>query len=94
MDSSPAALSTASDPAASMQSSAPATLSLPCNICSLVFNDAIQLQTHWMQSHWSQAMSSMQQQNTCSRPFVCKECDAGFTTQEALNSHQLTHNSK
>lgn len=51
---------------------------LPCAICGSCFPDAFILQKHWL-SH------------VCDRPHICKLCDAGFTTVEALNAHTLTH---
>uniref|UniRef100_A0A915PUS8 C2H2-type domain-containing protein n=1 Tax=Setaria digitata TaxID=48799 RepID=A0A915PUS8_9BILA len=51
---------------------------LPCAICGQSFPDAFALQRHWL-SH------------VCDRPHICKQCDAGFTTADALNSHALTH---
>uniref|UniRef100_A0A1I7XIS6 Phosphatidylinositol 4-kinase beta n=1 Tax=Heterorhabditis bacteriophora TaxID=37862 RepID=A0A1I7XIS6_HETBA len=56
--------------------------SLPCTICNRSFSDAVSLQQHWF-GHVS------------SRTHVCqvliKVCDAGFTTQDALNQHSVTH---
>uniref|UniRef100_A0A158Q711 C2H2-type domain-containing protein n=1 Tax=Elaeophora elaphi TaxID=1147741 RepID=A0A158Q711_9BILA len=51
---------------------------LPCAICGQSFPDAFALQRHWL-SH------------VCDRPHICKQCDAGFTTADALNTHTLTH---
>ncbi|CAG9529553.1 unnamed protein product, partial [Cercopithifilaria johnstoni] len=51
---------------------------LPCAICGQSFPDAFALQQHWL-SH------------VCDRPHICKQCDAGFTTADALNTHTLTH---
>ncbi|VDM95973.1 unnamed protein product [Thelazia callipaeda] len=55
-----------------------APAALPCAICGQSFPDAFVLQRHWL-SH------------VCDRPYICKQCDAGFTTSEALNTHTLTH---
>uniref|UniRef100_A0AC35FVR0 C2H2-type domain-containing protein n=1 Tax=Panagrolaimus sp. PS1159 TaxID=55785 RepID=A0AC35FVR0_9BILA len=52
-------------------------LILKCNQCNLEFNDANDLQTHYV-THFS-------------RPHVCPICDAGFTTFEALQSHSMAH---
>ncbi|MFH4979733.1 hypothetical protein AB6A40_006442 [Gnathostoma spinigerum] len=52
--------------------------SLPCVVCRQCFPDAFSLQQHWL-SH------------VCHRPYVCKTCDAGFITAEALKSHSFTH---
>lgn len=51
---------------------------LPCAICSKVFDNAMTLQQHWLT-------------HVCDRPHVCRLCDAGFTTNEALNIHLNTH---
>ncbi|VBB32196.1 unnamed protein product, partial [Acanthocheilonema viteae] len=55
-----------------------ASAALPCAICGQSFPDAFALQRHWL-SH------------VCDRPHICKQCDAGFTTADALNTHTLTH---
>ncbi|MCP9257753.1 Transcription factor HIVEP3 [Dirofilaria immitis] len=55
-----------------------ASAALPCAICGQSFPDAFALQRHWL-SH------------VCDRPHICKQCDAGFTTADALNTHSLTH---
>ncbi|VDK89218.1 unnamed protein product, partial [Litomosoides sigmodontis] len=59
-------------------SASTATAALPCAICGQSFPDAFALQRHWL-SH------------VCDRPHICKHCDAGFTTADALNTHALTH---
>ncbi|KAK6111711.1 Zinc finger C2H2 type family protein [Brugia pahangi] len=59
-------------------SAATISAALPCAICGQSFPDAFALQRHWL-SH------------VCDRPHICKQCDAGFTTADALNSHTLTH---
>lgn len=51
---------------------------LPCAICGACFQDALLLQQHWL-SH------------VCDRPHVCRQCDAGFTTADALSLHTATH---
>uniref|UniRef100_A0AAF5Q5P0 C2H2-type domain-containing protein n=1 Tax=Wuchereria bancrofti TaxID=6293 RepID=A0AAF5Q5P0_WUCBA len=63
---------------ASSVSAATISAALPCAICGQSFPDAFALQRHWL-SH------------VCDRPHICKQCDAGFTTADALNSHTLTH---
>uniref|UniRef100_A0AC34GZF0 C2H2-type domain-containing protein n=1 Tax=Panagrolaimus sp. ES5 TaxID=591445 RepID=A0AC34GZF0_9BILA len=52
-------------------------LTLKCNQCNLEFNDANNLQTHYV-THFN-------------RPHVCTLCDAGFTTIEALQTHSMAH---
>jgi hypothetical protein len=56
--------------------------SLPCAMCGQHFADAAQLQCHWVSDH-------MPQMN--SRPYVCKECDAGFASKFQLDAHIATH---
>uniref|UniRef100_A0A2K6VY29 C2H2-type domain-containing protein n=1 Tax=Onchocerca volvulus TaxID=6282 RepID=A0A2K6VY29_ONCVO len=63
---------------ASSINAATVSTALPCAICGQSFPDAFALQRHWL-SH------------VCDRPHICKQCDAGFTTADALNIHTLTH---
>ncbi|EJD75353.1 zinc finger protein [Loa loa] len=63
---------------ASSVNAATVSAALPCAICGQSFPDAFALQRHWL-SH------------VCDRPHICKQCDAGFTTADALNTHALTH---
>ncbi|KAH7728185.1 Zinc fingerC2H2 type family protein [Aphelenchoides avenae] len=58
----------------------PPPITLRCDFCGDTFNDPSQLQKHWI-SHMSAQL----------RPYVCPECDAGFTTADALASHSATH---
>jgi hypothetical protein len=53
---------------------------LRCDFCSATFADPSQLQKHWITHISGQA-----------RPHICKDCDAGFTTSEALQAHANTH---
>ncbi|VDO73464.1 unnamed protein product [Onchocerca flexuosa] len=63
---------------ASSINAAAVSTALPCAICGQSFPDAFALQRHWL-SH------------VCDRPHICKQCDAGFTTADALDIHTLTH---
>ncbi|KAI1724486.1 transcription factor HIVEP3 [Ditylenchus destructor] len=60
-------------------------VALPCHLCGSNFSDAVELQKHWMERHW------VTQSSAQVRPFVCRECDAGFTTEESLTAHTATH---
>lgn len=51
---------------------------LPCTVCGALYPDAMSLQEHWLT-------------HVTKRPYVCKICDAGFTTAEALSNHSSSH---
>jgi hypothetical protein len=52
---------------------------LPCAVCGCQFDNAISLQHHWL-THISDP-----------RTHICRRCDAGFTSADALRSHMATH---
>uniref|UniRef100_A0A183CS88 C2H2-type domain-containing protein n=1 Tax=Globodera pallida TaxID=36090 RepID=A0A183CS88_GLOPA len=55
---------------------------LNCQFCGAQLADVQALQTHWLQQHVAQL----------ARPHICVDCDAGFTTAEALRAHrELQH---